>query len=194
MTKQEVGSLAFKVAGIYVLVHAVASLFTTGFLFTAGVQRELGLTNLDWRIVVALGSAPTMAMLALGTILILYSARFAAWTFAHPDAPATATATMTADELQATLLSVIGISMIASTLPHFARFATYVASPPGSVERSMHALLGQLGPEMAQRCTAILIGVGLIVGRNGATAGWIKLRRVWLTLRGREGIAGHGGE
>jgi hypothetical protein len=45
MTKLEIGSLVFRVAGIYVLVQAATSLFTTGMLFTMQFQHESASKN-----------------------------------------------------------------------------------------------------------------------------------------------------
>ncbi len=183
MTKCEIGSLAFKLAGIYVLVQAATSLFTTGLLLTGDFQHELGLANLNWRVIIPLGSAPTLILTVFGIVLIRWSDRLAGWTFPGPDE--LATATMTAIDLQSALLTVVGTAIIATTLPHFARMATYFGTPADSVERSALALIGQYGPELIQRCAAVAVGVALIIGRRGAVDGWLKARRAWLTLRGR---------
>lgn len=187
MTKREVGSLAFKLAGIYVLVQAATSLFTTGFLLTGEFRHALGLANLNWRIIILVGSAPTLILSALGIILIRWSDGLARWTFV--DADELATATVTATDLQSALLTVVGVAMIATSLPDFARMATYFGTPAESMQRSMLALIGQHGSELTQLCAAVLVGVALIIGRRGAVDGWLKVRRAWLTLRGREDVA-----
>jgi hypothetical protein len=111
MTKLEIGSLVFRVAGIYVLVQAATSLFTTGMLFTMQFQHEIGLEKLNWRIIIPLGSAPTFVLTVLGIVLVRWSERFAQWTFARPDE--LATVQMTAADLQSALLTVIGVSIVA---------------------------------------------------------------------------------
>jgi hypothetical protein len=184
MSNQEAASLAFKLAGIYVLTEAITSLFGTGLLWAGALRSDMGMQMLNRPTVLVLTSVPTVFLVALGAGLIRYSRPIAEAMFEQ--ANATPTSTMTPSELQAVLLTVLGVSMIASAVPHFARLALYFGPPAESTERSVLAVINQYWPEFVQRSSAVVIGAMLILGRRGFSAGWSTVRRAWLVLRGRQ--------
>ena len=177
-------SLAFKLAGIYVLVQCALSLFAADPLLYR-VQAQLAPASLaspTWAFWVISG-APTVALAILGATLIGFSARFAAWTFSDPDG--LATAEVTSRDLQRSVFTVVGASMIATALPDFASMGYYLATLPQYVEGVPATLLQRFGSEVAQRSAQILIGASLVLGRHGAVEAWRKVRAAWWFLRGR---------
>jgi hypothetical protein len=117
MTKREVGSLAYKLAGIYVLIQAMLDLSSLGLLFSSDFEHSLSSTDLNWWTVIGLSTAPVVLLCALGAVLIRYSETFAKLSF--PEPAAVASAGVAAGDLQAAALAVVGIAMIASVVPDF---------------------------------------------------------------------------
>ena len=182
MTKSDIGSLSLKLAGIYVLVQALPMLQIFGLLLTESAKGSITEAHLDQGSLVAVELTPFVLLLLMGYLLIRYSAFLARRVFAEPDA--LTTTDVKAADLQAVAFAVVGVAMIASALPRLTRFAFYLAARSDSA-RSMFALTGDLGPEMAERCAQLVIGLGLFFGQRGPSDLWRKVRTLWLTLRGR---------
>jgi len=116
--------------------------------------------------------------------LIRYSAFLAQRLFAETDA--LTTTDIKAADLQAAAFAAVGVAMIASAVPRLTRFAFQLAARSDSA-RSLFALTGDSGPELAERCAQLVIGLGLFFGQRSLSDLWRKVRALWLTLRGREG-------
>jgi len=183
MTKFDVGALAFKLAGIYVLAQALPMLQVSGLLLTESAKNTISGTDYNWGILVTVELAPFFLLLCMGYLLIRHSATLARRAFADPDAAASAD--VKAADLQAVAFAAIGIALIASALQRFTRFAFWAAARSDDV-RGIVASLGDSGPELAERSAQLLIGLGLFYGQRGASDLWRKVRTLWLTLRGRE--------
>ncbi len=183
MTKRELGSLAFVLAGIYALVEALNNLFAVGFLLSPELQKQLLPLNVSWPAVAAIGIVPTVLLFGLGGALIGYSGRLATWKLGDPAAPAAATISIA--DLRAMLLAVIGTAMIAAALPHFARFATAFALSDARGD-SVQEFAREIAGELAQSGAMILVGAALILGQRGAMNAWVRVRRGWHTLRGQD--------
>jgi hypothetical protein len=177
MTKRELGSLAFKLAGIYALVEAVLNVPMVGMPLTKSVRHTF--ESGDQTIMLIFDVLPTVVLLLFGAALIRYSERLSAWTLSDGDAPATTAIDVT--DLQATLLAVVGVAMIVSALPAFARFGAY-----GWVNQQWAVLLREMAPELTQLILEVLLGVALIACRRFAAHPGSTVRRTWRTLRGRD--------
>jgi hypothetical protein len=183
MTKLEIGSLSFKLAGVYALVQAFPMLQVFGLLLTEFGRTPVAEANPSWGILVAVEIIPFLLLIIVGVLLMRYSSPLAHAVFHEPEA--LAGTRLSAADLRAIAVSVIGIAMIASALPRFTRFAFYLSARSDSV-RSMFVLTGDLGPELVERTAQLLIGLALFFGAKGVSDFRRKVRAIWLTLRGRE--------
>lgn len=181
MTKQEIASLAFKLAGIYVIVRSVGHL-SAFVVFILGLMMEAwreGLANLsgDWLLVGGVGPLLTGGGLAVvGVLLFRKSDRFTERIFPEAgsamDQPPGDAARMLG--IHAFAYSIVGLAVLARGLPQGIEFVVLVAM---NVHRGGWTAWGQT-PWLysIQPLTQLVLGLGLFLGSHG-------LARCWATLR-----------
>jgi hypothetical protein len=173
MTKYEIASLAYKLAGIFAIALAITIFPLMGEVFNIIALGSLGaLVNL------LMGAAlvvPFGLMLLLGIALILRSQLFAERTFQSSD-EADARKCTTRDA-QSLAFSVVGIVLVGFAIPalvsallrYYDVSQTAFVADGSSVQR-------QLLPQIIGPSIQALFGIGLFLGSNTVSDIWHRLR------------------
>ena len=169
MTKREVGSLAFKLAGIYAMIHTIGFM---QFLFVLGDINRID-APYGKVLLVAAAVLPFLLLVALTCILILSSDRLSARMFG--DSGQEPGRSACAQELQPIAFSVLGAFIFASALPDFLRIAGSLSvqvSDPVMLRRiTLGTWLSAIGI-----LAKVALAVGLFFGGRGLSRLWFRLR------------------
>lgn len=180
MTKRDVGSLAFKLAGICVLVEAVFWLFEMCLWGVTGTRN----LEIDRKLFFIVAVVPGVLLCAGGYALVRFSAVFASRMFSDPEVDVTFA--VTASDLQAVALTVLGVYLIASALPGFVRigFTLAIEAANWNLGSAVTVFFGNMTPVLVDRGLQIAIGVFLLIGRRGFDDLSGNIKRMWKALRG----------
>ena len=178
MTKREVGSLAFKLMGVYALVlcaaHASSLIMWAGTIAEVAAHRprhELNMADIIWPgLFVGL---PCTLLLALGIVLIMRSSRFSARMFPEPEKSVTVLAS--AQDIQAIAFSVVGVLLLASALPSIAQIAVNLHHRFNHPEMRPASIRGTWASFLTM-CAKVILGTGLFFGGRALSNFWFKLR------------------
>jgi len=178
MTKREVASLAFTIAGIYALIQAIPMVpsLVSWFGMMRGIAEstESAKTG-QWALVTVAMMLPLAGLLLVGYLFIAHGGKFAARMFPDEDtAPGTKASV---GGLQAVAFSVVGVLVVAMALPRLLNAVGFLANvyartpPPERIPwtpwTGLLAGVVQLG-----------LGVGLFFGGRGLANYWQRLRTV----------------
>lgn len=169
MTKREVGSLAFKLAGIYAIVQAIPQMHAVTF-YLSGIGAD---TQAQSWLFPVMAAAPLALMAALGCLLLAYSNRLSARMFG--EAAEDVSFGASGKELQAIAFSVVGVCFLVSALPRLLHILMYQhrglfnAEVRRQISLSAWASLVGTSAQMA-------IGIALFFGSKGLSKLWHKLR------------------
>jgi hypothetical protein len=158
MTRIDIASLAFKLAGIYALFQALGQVQYLGFLFPS----PLGGTNQT--VIISVTAASLGSLIASGCVLIAASHSLASWMF--PEELGRETPRIRVLAVQGAAFSVIGVFFAAGALPSLVGTGVQWLQPGGGLPWAM----------TLQSIIAIVVGVGLFFGGHGLARLWSKLR------------------
>ena len=187
MTKQEVGSLAFKLMGVYALVRAAEHLITAvmwvGSIASLAAMEEdfqAGASEVWTGLLTAL---PFVILLALGLYLLARSNKLSARMF--PDADGDVAVTASTRDVQAIAFSIVGVLLFASALPQLAKIG---------VNLYYHWKFPEMKPDIVRgtwislltMCAKITLGVALFFGGRSLSNLWFRMRNFRQPLRAEE--------
>jgi hypothetical protein len=166
LTKLDLGILAVRLFGLYLLVEALmyASYLPSVFWMPAsGGARPLG-----WLIIYA---GPFVVNAAAGMVLLTRTQWIVRRAF--PEFTANAALSATGRDIQAVAFSIVGVWLVATTIPAAARLATAwgSASPSRSSMYSRDVM-----PEAVRLAIQLVAGVLLFFRAQGLSALWHRLR------------------
>lgn len=174
MTKREIASLALKLLGIYCLIQALT--------FLAGVLNLVGLNaakmDLSWSLLVVAGVLPILGYLLAGFVLLAFGDRVSE-KLMHEDKVAGARVSkITTREVQTLAFSVVGIYVIATSLPDLASLLWSIAF----YYRKGGPELARAGAENVwqsaiQVVVEFAVGAGLFLGSRGVSSLWFFLQK-----------------
>lgn len=181
MTKREVASLAFTIAGIYALVQAIpliGQLVSWFQMLATAMEKSDSAKFGEWGLITIAIILPFAGLVFVGYLFIARSRKFALRMFPRglfPEEGAAPGAGASATDLQVVAFSVVGILVVAIALPHLLNGAAYLAyayvraEPAKQIPWTSWAYfvagLLQLG-----------LGVGLFFGGRGLASYWRKAR------------------
>lgn len=191
MTKREVGSLAFKLAGIYALVRA-ADHATYLFMWAQSVMDVLRhrdgvgphVTELWTGLLVAL---PFAFLVALGVFLIARGGWLSARMFPGPEQDVTVTAS--ARDVQAIAFSVVGVLLIASALPMLAQIGVNLYYHYKYPEMELRVIRGNW-VAFLRMCAKLILGTVLFFSGRSLSNLWFRMRTFRQPPRVDESAAG----
>jgi len=160
MTKQETGSLAFKLAGVYAIIKAApvigyAVQLTASMLKYAG--EDGGLSAAEAAVRIGTSALPCVLLLGLGAALIVSSRRLASLMFGDDEA---AFRSISGRDAQAIAFSVVGLVLTMRALN-----PEYRAPIQGTLWTNLVRMVLQLG-----------VGIALFFGARGLSNLWHGLR------------------
>lgn len=185
VSKQEMGALAFTLAGLLALMHAIPTL--TNVLANAGLCialgedlfREVDQTLGWWQVAVMLFSSllPFVLLVAMGSFLIAYRKRLAArWFFHDNEDDKVQVSTTSAGDIQAYAFAVAGIVLAAWALPELTGIG-YEVLYLTRREPAFHAEISAGSwVKIVSLGVQVLLGLLLFVGGRGLSRLWQKLR------------------
>jgi hypothetical protein len=172
MTKQDVGSLALRLMGIYILAQTILALPMITPIFGEAKSAASSDIGIRWSLLVASQIVPFLVVLAGASALVLRSHSLAGRLF--DDADARAFTRPNGRDLQMIGLSLIGMSVLAHALPHFTRLGMLASMDGDSLIGGL--LRREYRAGAAELIVELLIGVGLFWGARGIANMWWRLR------------------
>ncbi len=174
MTKQEIALLALRLLGIYCFIQALTFLASSLSLVGMNVA-EMGLSR---SLMVAGATLPIMGYLLAGVVLLMFGGKISGKMInqdKHAGAPATGIATR---DVQTLAFSIVGIYLIAASLPSFASLLWTIAY----YYRKGGPDLARAGVENVWRhaiqvIVEFVVGVGLFLGARGVSSLWFFLQK-----------------
>lgn len=172
MSKQEIGSLAMKMAGIYAIIQMVTLASTSAWFLRSNLlsshERILSLCSY-WFTLLLLG--------VLGFFLIRWSAILSKGIFSE-ESEMSQISSPTYHDVQSLAFSLIGVFLIVTTLP---RILTYILSLVWDLVSLGFDVRGvrywhYQWPECAGTVIKMLIGIWLFLGGRGLSNLWSKMR------------------
>ncbi len=174
MTKQEIASLALKLLGIYCFIQALTFLASTLSLVGMNVS-EMGLSK---SLMVAGGALPVLGYLLAGSVLLMYGDRISGKLTSKGKKMGTSATGITTRDVQTLAFSIVGIYLIAMSLPNLASLLWTIAY----YYRKGGPDLARAGVENVWRHTIqvvveFVIGIGLFLGARGVSSLWFFLQK-----------------
>jgi len=177
MTKQEVGSLAFKLLGVYALVRAAEHLRTLvmwvhSIATLVGMEEgfQAGASEVWASLFVVL---PFAALVALGVFLLARSSRLSTRMF--PDADGDVAVTASIRDVQAIAFSVVGVLLFALALPQLAQIGVNLYYHWKFPEMNLKLLRGNW-ITLLTMCAKIILGTALFFGGRSLSNLWFRMR------------------
>jgi hypothetical protein len=174
LTKYDLGTLAVRLFGLYCLSNslAYASFIPNLFLYKSSGVAWGGLA-------LAAYCVPCVVFALAGVLLLVRTRVVVRWAF--PELAAGAALSATGRDLQAVLFSVVGVWLVASTLPEAARVAAeYWRLGRGVASADRLRLI----PEAARVVVELAAGVFLFARARGLSALWHRLRYAGVQQQG----------
>jgi hypothetical protein len=177
MSPRQIASLAFKLAGLYALINAIHYCGTLAYYvyllaspsMRTAIQDELNSeVSRTWLSLITTASTAAMYV-AMGIVLIVCSRRFAARMF--PEDPSESARTEVF-AVQAVAFSIVGLALMAMSIPHLTNSAQYLltSASSGTIRWSWAV------PDLAGVLLRMGLGVALFFGGPGLARYWAKLR------------------
>jgi len=172
MTNREAGSLAFKLAGIYVAVTCLLQIQML-MVFVSAVTRDYGAAGLGGWVGVIASFLQFALLAALAYVLLVHSNKLSGRMFGDTDEKVVISAS--ARDIQAIAFSVVGIFLFVSALPHIMQIAAnlaWAAEDPGWRRRMMAGTLAA----SIEAFIKLILGLYLFFSGRTLSNIWFKLR------------------
>jgi hypothetical protein len=169
LTKYDLSILAIRLVGLYFFVQSLFYIMELPAVFLANGKQNM-LQFLSF-------CAPCLVQLVMGVLLLRLSRGVARWIF--PEFSASHSLTLTGQDLQAVLFSVVGVWLIATAMPDTGRLATEYWWLGKT--RQPQQMLSWI-PRAVGLLIQIAAGAFLFARANGLSAAWHRLRYAGLQL------------